>query len=228
MNEVYKTQYKPFVNRWGVRLDIIGMVFIFLPPVALILMGHMPDWTIVLATCISMMSLVMGAALTEPITYFPALGSAGIYMGFLSGNVSNMKVPAALAAQEAAEVESGTEEGEVVATVGISVSVVVNLVILTIGALFGTMIVGVLPESVTSAMNLLLPALFGSMLANAVVGKPKLALYVVPVAFVIKFAQNMGFLSFIPATALSALVPLVIVFGAMGIALFLFGKNVIK
>lgn len=94
MNEVYKTQYKPFVNRWGVRLDIIGMVFIFLPPVALILMGHMPDWTIVLATCISMMSLVMGAALTEPITYFPALGSAGIYMGFLSGNVSNMKVPA--------------------------------------------------------------------------------------------------------------------------------------
>ena len=170
----------------------------------------------------------MGAALTEPITYFPALGSAGIYMGFLSGNVSNMKVPAALAAQEAAEVESGTEEGEVVATVGISVSVVVNLVILTIGALFGTMIVGVLPESVTSAMNLLLPALFGSMLANAVVGKPKLALYVVPVAFIIKFAQNMGFLSFIPATALSALVPLVIVFGAMGIALFLFRKNVIK
>lgn len=91
--------------------------------------------------------------------------------------------------------ESGTEEGEVVATVGISVSVVVNLVILTIGALFGTMIVGVLPESVTSAMNLLLPALFGSMLANAVVGKPKLALYVVPVTFIIKFAQNMGFLS---------------------------------
>lgn len=228
MNDVYKSQYKPFVTKWGFRIDCLAILFVLIPPIGLLLMGVAPDWKIVLAACSIQLPLVLGSALSEPFTYFPTLGSAGVYVGFLSGNVSNMKVPSALVSQQAAKVEQGTDEGEVVATIGITVSTAVNLVILTIGALFGAMIVKVLPESVTTAMNLLLPALFGAMLASSVVSKPKLACYVVPVAFVIKLAQKMGWLGFIPPALLSALVPLTIVFGSMGLAVFLTKKKILK
>lgn len=46
----------------------------------------------------------------EPISYFPVVGAAGTYMAFLSGNISNMRIPCASMAQVAADVEPGTEK----------------------------------------------------------------------------------------------------------------------
>ena len=38
----------------------------------------------------------------EPISYFPIVGVAGTYMAFVSGNISNLRIPCAMIAQKAA------------------------------------------------------------------------------------------------------------------------------
>ena len=59
-------------------------------------------------------------------------------MAFLSGNISNMRIPCASMAQVAADVEPGTEKGSVIATIGMAVSIMINTSVLTVGAILGT------------------------------------------------------------------------------------------
>ena len=49
--------------------------------------------------------------LIEVLTFVPMLGTAGSYLAFVTGNLTNLKVPAALTAMENAKVKPGTEEG---------------------------------------------------------------------------------------------------------------------
>lgn len=155
----------------------------------------------------------------EPISYFTTLGMSGTYMSFLSGNISNMRVPCAMIAQEAANVKPGSDEGSLISTIGVAVSVVVNALILTVAIIFGSALISMLPASVTSAFNYLLPALFASMAATAIISSPRIACIGVPLGFVMTLAYKMGWLSFIPAAAQVAVVLIVSVFGTIGIGL---------
>ena len=63
----------------------------------------------------------------EPISYFLIVGVAGTYMAFVSGNISNLRIPCAMIAQKAAGVEPGTDKGSIVATLGMAVSIILAL-----------------------------------------------------------------------------------------------------
>ena len=67
------------------------------------------------------------------LTYVPMLGTGGTYLGFVTGNLTNLKVPCALNAMQAAKVKAGTEEGEVISTIAIASSSIVTVVVIAIG-----------------------------------------------------------------------------------------------
>ena len=122
--------------------------------------------------------------------------------------------------------EQGSEEGTIIATVGIAVSIVVNTVILTLGVVAGSAVFAMLPQSVKDAFNLLLPALFASMAANSIVNNPKLAMYGVPVAGIMTIGNKFGMLNFLPSLLRTPVVLLVSVFGTIGLGMaFLTGKG---
>ena len=120
----------------------------------------------------------------EPISFQPVLGIPGTYMAFLSGNLSNLRVPCSSVAQQAAGVEEGTPEGAVLSTIGVAVSIVVNLAILTLGVFLGSQIIALIPESVVNALVYLVPALYGAMLMQMILYAPKIALIAVPLSIV--------------------------------------------
>jgi hypothetical protein len=102
--------------------------------------------------------------IVEPISYFPILGVSGTYMSFLSGNIANMRLPASVIAQDAIGVERGSQKAELVSTLSIAGSIITNLVILTIGAFAGNLIIGALPKYITTAFEFVLPAMMGALL----------------------------------------------------------------
>ena len=83
-----------------------------------------------------------------------------------------MRVPCSSVAQEAAGVEMGSDKGSVVSTIGIAVSIIVNIVILTIGAIAGNAIIGMMPEGFKQALNFLLPALYGAVFGQFAITRP--------------------------------------------------------
>ena len=100
----------------------------------------------------------------ETFTYVPMLGAGGSYLSFVTGNISNLKLPVALNALEQADVKVNSEEGEIISTVAIAVSSIVTTLIIILGVLLITPLTPVLNAPVLEpAFAQILPALFGGL-----------------------------------------------------------------
>ena len=102
----------------------------------------------------------------QPIAYYPTMGAAGSYIGWLAGSCGDIRMPAAAMAQKVAGVEPGTHEGDVVGTIGVACSVLVSASMITIFVLIGSWIIPLLPESVTNSFSYILPSLFGAIFVD--------------------------------------------------------------
>jgi len=92
------------------------------------------------------------------------LGAGGSYLSFVTGNISNLKLPVALNALEQAGVNVASEEGAVVSTIAIAVSSIVTTLIIVLGVLLITPLTPVLNAPVLEpAFAQILPALFGGL-----------------------------------------------------------------
>lgn len=100
----------------------------------------------------------------ETFTYVPMLGAGGSYVGFITGNLTNLKVPVAINAMDAFKVKPGSEEAEVISTISVAVSAIVTTLIITIGVLLLVQIRPLLESPVLEpAFANILPALFGAL-----------------------------------------------------------------
>jgi hypothetical protein len=92
------------------------------------------------------------------------LGAGGSYLSFVTGNISNLKLPCALSALEQAEVKGSSEEGEVISTIAIAVSSIVTTLIIVLGVILLVPLTPVLEsEALKPAFAQILPALFGGL-----------------------------------------------------------------
>src|SRR5512135_245464 len=132
--QVYQDEFSKPIHKVGMITCGLAIIGMFLPPIWLYLeYGVFPP--------VSAIMVGMGLALTyavpffiiEPISYYPTLGDAGTYMSFLAGNISNMRLPCAAVAQTVAGVEEGTKEGELIATVGIAISIWLSIIDVRLG-----------------------------------------------------------------------------------------------
>jgi len=172
----FNDTYLPSIIRWGRATNLVGVVFAFFPAlVCFFVFGLRPAWSAIFAGFLMQASVSGVFWFAEPISYFPVLGVPATYMTFLSGNCGNLRLPAAAAALEASGIEPGTEKGTIISTIGVAVSIVVNLIFLTAGIVLGSSVLSMLPAGVIMALNNLLPALFGAMLGQQFVPNPKIA-----------------------------------------------------
>lgn len=195
----YENEYMPQMNRIGKITGFLGVLASFLPALILaVVYGIVPKGA-ALAT-----AFVAGASsfgilwFVEPISYFSVLGPVGTYMAFLSGNISNMRVPCSSMAQVSAEVEPGTEQGSIVATLGMAISIVINVSVLTIGVILGSSILARLPQSVIGALGYLLPALFGALLVQFGMKTKSLAALILVFAILINVGLGAGIFAWLP------------------------------
>ena len=224
-NNVYKNNFLPFIVKWGRGSNLLGILLVFGPCLYLGLQGYWPDWAAFGAAFAIQFPLVCSAYIREPISYFTMLGVPGTYMAFLSGNISNLRVPCSSIATLSAGIEEGTDKGTITATIGCATSTFVSTIFLTVGVICGSWLLSLLPPIVTSALNLLLPALFAALLANYAFTAKKLALIVIPADIIVYFLQLKGAFNFLPAWAQSAVPPIICSFGAMGLGVVMANKK---
>jgi hypothetical protein len=92
------------------------------------------------------------------------LGAGGSYLSFVTGNISNLKLPCALNALESANVKAQSEEGDIVSTIAIAVSSIVTTVIIILGVLLIVPLNPILSSpAIKPAFDQMLPALFGAL-----------------------------------------------------------------
>lgn len=168
-----KANEKSYINSvhfWGRIFCWLALgVLLSVPLVFSLFYDAWPALDVVAKALASLLPLYWTTAIIEVITYIPMLGVGGSYLSFVTGNITNLKLPCALSAMENAKVRATSEEGEVISTIAIGVSSIVTTVIIAVGVLcFGGFIPLLTAEgsAIAPAFQQVLPALFGALGAS--------------------------------------------------------------
>lgn len=181
MNEENKSvtlsPYMQSVHRagriWG--LVLCGMILAF-PFLVALIFGAVPEWSALAKGAIAVTPMYWAVGIIEIFTYVPMLGAGGAYLSFVTGNISNLKLPCALDAMERANVKPSSEEGEIISTISIAISSIVTTFIIILGVLLIIPLSPILESDVLSAaFAQLLPALFGGLAVVFISKNPKLS-----------------------------------------------------
>lgn len=146
---------------WGI---IIGVILLSLPWVVSLIFGVEPNYPVLIKGLLATAPMYWAVGVVEIFTYVPMLGAGGTYLSFITGNISNLKLPCAIDAMERAEVKASSEEGEVISTIAIAVSSIVTTLIIIIGVICIVPLTPLLESPVlVPAFDMILPALFGGL-----------------------------------------------------------------
>lgn len=146
---------------WGL---IVCLLIIMFPIAVALIFGAVPKWEPMLKALIATLPMYWAVGIIEVITYVPMLGAGGAYLSFVTGNISNLKLPCALDAMERAEVKANSEEGEIISTISIAVSSIVTTIIIIVGVILIVPLTPILAsDALNAAFEQLLPALFGGL-----------------------------------------------------------------
>jgi len=157
--------YRDSVHKMGRVWILSALAMLLAVPAAIcIYYNAWPPVSGILKGLLSIVPIFWTVGVIEVFTYVPMLGTGGSYLGFVTGNLANLKVPCALNSMDRAGVQAGTEEGEVVSTIAIATSSIVTTVIIAAGVLLLSQIAPVLESPVLQpAFENILPALFGAL-----------------------------------------------------------------
>ncbi len=157
--------YIDSVHRDGRIWNLSVMVLLLAFPVAVcIVFNTLPDWGSLLLGLIATAPMYWAVGAIETVTFVPMLGAGGSYLSFVTGNISNLKLPCALNAMEQNGVSANSEEGEVVSTIAIAISSIVTTIIIIIGVVLIVPLTPILQAPVLQpAFDQILPALFGGL-----------------------------------------------------------------
>lgn len=146
---------------WGL---VMAALIILVPVVLCFVFRAVPKWGALAEGLLATLPMYWAVGLIEIFTYVPMLGAGGTYLSFVTGNISNLKLPCAIDAMERAETKPGTEEAEVISTISIAVSSIVTTVIIILGVIFIVPLQPILENPVLKpAFEMILPALFGGL-----------------------------------------------------------------
>jgi len=172
------------------------IIFFAVPTTICLYYDVKPDMT-VMGTSAVLIPFIINffSGIFEPIIYSPMLGVNSAYLAFITGNLSNLKIPCVVKAQEICGTKLGTEENEVVSTLSVATSTLVTTVIIAIFVLI--LAVSNVETAIkntpwiTPAFTCVVYALFGSLGGKYVVKNIKLA--VLPLVIIVAFSLILGF-----------------------------------
>ena len=190
---------------WGIAVACV----LFLFPISLsLIFGTMPDFGVLLKGIFATAPMYWAVGIVEIFTYVPMLGAGGTYLSFITGNISNLKLPCAIDAMERAGVKASDEEGEVISTIAIAVSSIVTTLIIVVGVICIVPLTPVLESPVlVPAFDMILPALFGGLAVVFISKNLKLS-----IAPIILMLALFIFIPALNASTVGIMVPVGVVF----------------
>lgn len=193
MNDKYINKTHTYGRIWIV---ITLLVFLSIPALICYHLGVSPKLGMIAKGLATVALVFYPTAVLEVLTYSPLLGTGGTYLGFVTGNITNLKLPVALSAMENAKVEPNTEKGEVISTISIAVSSIVTTIIIAVSVLeFYPVLHNITDKDsvFAPAFQQVTPALFGALCASYLAKHWKISILPIAVLVVVLlFSGTLG------------------------------------
>lgn len=172
-NTAKAKQPKTYIDKthmWGRIWSVTALCVLFSVPLVFSLYYNaFPQLNVFLKAALKIIPIYWGSAIVEVLTYTPMLGAGGTYLSFVTGNITNLKLPCALSALDRSGYKATSDEGEVISTIAIGASSITTTLVIAIGVVaFGPSIIKITaPGSLLApAFDYVIPALFGALGAS--------------------------------------------------------------
>ncbi|MBQ6811847.1 MAG: hypothetical protein IJP06_01920 [Agathobacter sp.] len=176
--EQFFVDFNNGLHRLGRFTLIAGIVLLMAVPFVFgMISGVMPNIPAFIKGWANVAVVYFPVSVVEFLVYAPMLGAGGSYLAFITGNVTNMKIPCAMNARDIAKTEVGTPENEIVSTISVAVSAIVTTLVILVGVILLVPLQPVLNNPVLQpAFNNVVPALFGALALKYFAKSPKIAI----------------------------------------------------
>ena len=122
------------------------------------------DLKVAIGASAGICALFLPASIVEVITYAPMLGTGATYLAFITGNLTNLKIPCCMNARNLVGTEFGTKENEIVSTISVAISSLVTIIVIAIGVMLLVPLEPIINSPVLApAFSTVVPALFGAL-----------------------------------------------------------------
>ncbi len=163
--EKFLEEFNRGQHRLGRIMLILAVILLLAVPFLMgAIYGTFPDLKGFISGFIKVGVVYIPVGIVEFLVYAPMLGNGGSYLTFLTGNVTNLKIPCAMNARDIAKTEVGTAENEIISTLSVASSSIVTMLVIFAGVLLLVPLTPVLENPVlTPAFDTVVPALFGAL-----------------------------------------------------------------
>jgi hypothetical protein len=214
--KIIQNDYNPKVHAIGIPFSVIHIFLMLVPGLFLLVAYNVwPGWDVILKAVVPIWLALGLIYVIEPLQYYLALGTVGLYVASITGNTSNIRLPTTVATQEVIGVEPGSPEAEVVSGIAIITSQWVMAGLILIAALSISWVIGILPAAITKSFDFLIPALFGGMLVNMGLTQWRYTVVALSASLILFFLG-----------VNSSLMTFIVVFLMIGLSLYLYRKGI--
>ena len=176
--EQFFTDFNNGLHKLG-RFTMVSVILVLsaVPFIMGMCFGVQPDMDGFLAGYIKVAMIYLPVSLVEFLVYAPMLGVGGSYLSFITGNVTNMKIPCVMNSKDIAGTKAGTPEDEIISTISTATSAIVTMLVILVGVILLVPLQPILQnEMLLPAFNNVVPALFGALGLKYFAKAPQIAL----------------------------------------------------
>lgn len=179
--EAFLEDFNNGLHRLGRAMLIAAVLLLVAVPFVIgAVNGVMPEGKGFISGFAKVGIIYIPVAIVEFLVYTPMLGVGGSYLTFLTGNVTNMKIPCVMNASDIAGTQMGSAENEIVSTISVATSAIVTTLVIVAGVILLVPLQPFLQSPVLlPAFDNVVPALFGALGLKYFSKSPQIA--VVPV-----------------------------------------------
>ena len=181
-------------NSWVHRFGISSSLFLFFamtmfPVLLSIRYGFWPDMATTWPAYIAVILFMAPMWPAETVGYMSIMGPGALYMSYVTGNVTNLRMPATVGTINALGIEPGSDECHTMAIIVCGASILTTVTICAAGIVLAVPLQPVLEHpALRPAFHYVVPAIFGGLVAQTILRTIKsFVLFAISVAVCLLF-----------------------------------------
>lgn len=185
-----ESNYQKWIHKFGISSSLLLFVAMTAFPItASAIYGIWPDFKVLWPGFVAVILFMAPYWPAETIGYMSVMGPGALYMSYITGNVTNLRMPATVGTINSLGVEPNTDECHTLAIIACGASVITTVVIVALGVVIAAPLAPVLEApALKPAFDYVVPALFGGLVAQTVLkGKKQFLYFLVPLAICLFF-----------------------------------------
>ena len=217
-----REQFTNWVHKFGISSSVILLLLMLGFPVAVsAVYGEWPEFSKLITAIITLIIVLAPWWPAEYFGYMTVMGPGALYMSYITGNVTNLRMPATVGTMHSLGLEPNSDECHTMAIIACGASNLVTILLLVVALFFSVPLKPILEsEALQPAFNYALPALFGGLVAQSVFSNKKQAgMYLILLAVCLVLCY---------CTTLSAVVYMIITVALGALIFYLFGYKFAK